>query len=433
MSVTVLPGDMLERLAEMEPASLDACVTDPPYGLAFMGKGWDHAVPGVDYWRAVYRVLKPGAHVFAFGGTRTFHRMVCAIEDAGFEIREQYMWMYSSGFPKSLNVSKAIDKSLGAERETVGAGKGRTGAKAQPNGGSTFSDDGYQWPGEFAITAPATPEAAKWQGWGTAVKPSFEPICCARKPLDGTVAGNVLKHGTGALNVDACRVGFAGDADLAAAAVGFDGMRARGTGRQSQSIGKESRDGTNTYDPQSVAGRWPPNTLHDGSPEVLAAFARFGESVSSDRERMNRADEQANVAFTKVPGGLRISNGHADSGTAARFFPSLGFGDDDLRFWYGGKAGADDRLASKHPTVKPVALMRWLVRLITPPGGTILDPFAGTGTTGAAAIREGFDAVLIEREPEYVRDIERRLAHIRGDDTPLFASTSPDLFAGAAE
>jgi hypothetical protein len=208
MSVTVLPGDMLERLAEMEPASLDACVTDPPYGLAFMGKGWDHAVPGVDYWRAVYRVLKPGAHVFAFGGTRTFHRMVCAIEDAGFEIREQYMWMYSSGFPKSLNVSKAIDKSLGAERETVGAGKGRTGAKAQPNGGSTFSDDGYQWPGEFAITAPATPEAAKWQGWGTAVKPSFEPICCARKPLDGTVAGNVLKHGTGALNVDACRVGF---------------------------------------------------------------------------------------------------------------------------------------------------------------------------------------------------------------------------------
>ena len=272
-------------------------------------------------------------------------------------------------------------------------------------------------------------------GLGTALKPSVEFIVLARKPLESTVAGNVLKHGTGALNVDACRVGFAGDADraAAAAAVGFDGTRARGTGRQSQSIGKESRDGTNPYDPQSVAGRWPPNTLHDGSPEVLAAFARFGESVSSDRERMNRADEQANVAFTKVPGGLRISNGHADSGSAARFFPSLGFGDDDLRFWYGGKAGADDRLASKHPTVKPVALMRWLVRLITPPGGTILDPFAGTGTTGAAAIREGFDAVLIEREPEYVRDIERRLAHIRGDDTPLFASTSPDLFAGAAE
>ena len=402
----------------------------------------------------------------------------------------------------------------------------------------------------------------------------------ARKPLESTVAGNVLKHGTGALNVDACRVGFAGDADRAAAAVGFAGTHARhaqGTGRQSQSFGKESRDGTNPYDPQSLAGRWPPNTLHDGSPEVLAAFARFGESVSSDRERMNRADEQANVAFTKVPGGLRISNGHADSGSAARFFPSLGFGDDDFPFWYGGKAGADDRIeriveevvvewtseqgacqvrlqvdtgrspqkaivasgsgdaqewstflcgstitdlcretskstismvtnstielktwkswtrslinacmagaccemdsggsraesAEKyglsasiilartvslpgashavsgtrltisvsgkrhgHPTIKPVALMRWLVRLITPPGGTILDPFAGTGTTGAAAIREGFDAVLIEREPEYVRDIERRLAHIRGDDTPLFASTSPDLFAGAAE
>ena len=442
MSVTVLPGDMLERLAEMEPASLDACVTDPPYGLAFMGKGWDHAVPGVDYWRAVYRVLKPGAHVFAFGGTRTFHRMVCAIEDAGFEIRDQYGFMYGSGFPKSLDVAKAIDKAAGAqggrgERKDHPRWMGNNDAAMQ--GGRRAlrdtigpvcaeSDAAY-------LYAPATPEAAKWQGWGSAVKPSFEPICCARKPLDGTVAGNVLKHGTGALNVDACRVGFAGDADraAAAAAVGFDGTRARGTGRQSQPIGKESRDGTNPYDPQSVAGRWPPNTLHDGSPEVLAAFARFGESVSSDRERMNRADEQANVAFTKVPGGLRISNGHADSGSAARFFPSLGFGDDDLRFWYGGKAGADDRLASKHPTVKPVALMRWLVRLITPLGGTILDPFAGTGTTGAAAIREGFDAVLIEREPEYVRDIERRLAHIRGDDTPLFASTSPDLFAGAAE
>jgi hypothetical protein len=443
MSVTVLPGDMLERLAEMEPASLDACVTDPPYGLAFMGKGWDHAVPGVDYWRAVYRVLKPGAHVFAFGGTRTFHRMVCAIEDAGFEIRDQYGFMYGSGFPKSLDVAKAIDKAAGAQG-TFGAPKSEAHAgwieRGRMRGGE--GHDGYQrpWMDDPAAVdnaarqyIPATPEAAKWQGWGTAVKPSFEPICCARKPLDGTVAGNVLKHGTGALNVDACRVGFAGDADRAAAAVGFDGMRARGTGRQSQSIFKESRDGTNPYDPQSVAGRWPPNTLHDGSPEVLAAFARFGESVSSDRERMNRADEQANVAFTKVPGGLRISNGHADSGSAARFFPSLGFGDDDLRFWYGGKAGADDRLASKHPTVKPVALMRWLVRLITPPGGTILDPFAGTGTTGAAAIREGFDAVLIEREPEYVRDIERRLAHIRGDDTPLFASTSPDLFAGAAE
>jgi hypothetical protein len=434
MSVTVLPGDMLERLAEMEPASLDACVTDPPYGLAFMGKGWDHAVPGVDYWRAVYRVLKPGAHVFAFGGCRTFHRMVCAIEDAGFEIRDQYGFMYGSGFPKSLDVAKAIDKALGAERETVrvfadrvrnpkatGSGRDATRRCHAPVDRRRSLAGYHDKPGD----TPATPEAAKWQGWGTAVKPSFEPICCARKPLDGTVAGNVLKHGTGALNVDACRVGFAGDADLAAAAVGFDGMRARGTGRQSQSIGKESRDGTNPYDPQSLAGRWPPNTLHDGSPEVLAAFARFGESVSSCPSAQPRPSKGTRDGC-QDEGDRRW---YADSGSAARFFPSLGFGDDDLRFWYGGKAGADDRLASKHPTVKPVALMRWLVRLITPPGGTILDPFAGTGTTGAACIREGFDAVLIEREPEYVADIERRLAHICGADTPLFAG-NPDTPPG---
>ena len=252
----------------------------------------------------------------------------------------------------------------------------------------------------------------------------------ARKPLESTVAGNVLKHGTGALNVDACRVGFAGDADRAAAAVGFASTHARhaqGTGRQSQSFGKESRDGTNTYDPQSVAGRWPPNTLHDGSPEVLAAFARFGESADGVAVQRNGGGQRIWNSDNRA--GARDDAGYGASGTAARFFPSLGFGDDDLRFWYGGKAGADDRLASKHPTVKPVALMRWLVRLITPPGGTILDPFAGTGTTGAACIREGFDAVLIEREPEYVADIERRLAHICGADTPLFAG-NPDTPPG---
>jgi len=418
VSVTVLHGDMLERLAELPDASVDSCVCDPPYGITFMGKRWDHGVPGVDYWRAVYRVLKPGAHVFAFGGTRTFHRLVCAIEDAGLEIRDQYGWMFATGFPKSLNLSKAIDKSAGAVG-TLGEYRSPDHAvKRKP--GKERRHEGYQRPwmdDAEAVDAaarqyiPATPEAAKWQGWGTAAKPSFEPICLARKPLDGTVAGNVLKWGTGAINVDACRV--EGEPWAAHRATGLAKVKFFTDGAAPM-VDKAPHD----------AGRWPSNVLHDGSPEVMAAFARFGESVSpSKAAAAEYVPNGKNSVYGKNMGGGDHA-GHADSGTAARFFPALGFGDDDLRFWYGGKADADDRLKSRHPTVKPVALMRWLVRLVTPPGGTVLDPFAGTGTTGAAAIREGFHAVLVEREAEYVADIKARLAHIEGADTPLFAGAA---------
>ena len=212
MAFEIKHGDCLEVMRGMADNSVDAIVTDPPYGLSFMGKKWDYDVPSVEVWAECLRVLKPGGHLLAFAGTRTQHRMAVRIEDAGFEIRDMIAWVYGSGFPKSLDVSKAIDKAAGAEREVIGSGKGRTGAAAQPNGGSSFSDDSYQWPGDYDITAPATEAAKQWQGWGTALKPSIEPVTVARKPLVGTVAANVLEHGVGALNIDGCRVGSDGGA-----------------------------------------------------------------------------------------------------------------------------------------------------------------------------------------------------------------------------
>jgi hypothetical protein len=206
--LTVLVGDCLAHVAKMADASIDAVVTDPPYELAFMGKAWDAS--GITYrvelWREILRVLKPGGHLLAFGATRTYHRLACAIEDAGFEIRDSLMWIYATGFPKSLDVSKAIDKAAGAERPVVGYGKGRTGQAVETHA-DVHGDDAYEWPGAFDVTAPATDGAKQWAGWGTALKPAHEPIVMARKPFSGTVAANVQAHGTGAINVDGCRIG----------------------------------------------------------------------------------------------------------------------------------------------------------------------------------------------------------------------------------
>lgn len=379
--IQLYPGECTAALAGMDAASVDSCVTDPPYHLTsivkrfgadnaapaksgktgaykrasagFMGKQWDGGDVAfrVETWLAVWRVLKPGAHLVAFSGTRTYHRMVCAIEDAGFEIRDQIGWAYGSGFPKSHN------------------------------------------------------QRGDWQGWGTALKPAWEPVVLARKPLIGTVAANIAEHGTGALNIDGCRVEFAGTNDAAAAAaaaaVGFAASRARGTSTQSNSIGKESRDGTNTYDPFALKGRWPANIIHDGSEEVVGAFPDTGQSGVAV-QRNGGGQKIGNTVYSGSGGGIiRPDAGFADGGSAARFF-------------YTAKADADDRLGSKHPTVKPIDLMQWLVRLVTPPGGLVLDPFAGTGTTGEAAFREGMRAVLIEREPEYQADIRRRMSLVLG-------------------
>jgi DNA modification methylase len=446
VTVTIHHGDCLDVMRAMAGGSVDSVVTDPPYGLGFMGKAWDtpgsfverkpdrsvrfdkvggnhnptcsadaartRAVEGrkfqafCDDWAAeALRVLKPGGHLVAFGGTRTYHRMACAIEDAGFEIRDQLGWVYGSGFPKSQNVGKAFDKAAGAEREIIETGKPvkrMIPGADQDATGSWIKDNGRVF--VPSVTAPATDLARQWDGWGTALKPAWEPICLARKQLIGTVAANVAAHGTGALNIDGCRVGFADDADKAAA---FPCGRLTSHGAGSLAGPGAAQDADRSeFATVRPAGRWPANLCHDGSDEVLEAFARFGSDKGAAAPV--RGDEPSAVCDgiyqqrVRVPGAF-----HADTGTAARFF-------------YSAKATKAERAGSKHPTVKPIALMRWLVRLITPPGGTVLDPFAGSGTTGVAADREGFNAILIEREAEYMADIRRR---IHGD-APLFAGAA---------
>ncbi len=388
MTVEVIHGDCLETMAAMQAAGrmFDCIVTDPPYELGFMGKGWDRTgiANSVEMWKRAYDLIKPGGHLLAFSGSRTYHRMVCAIEDAGFEIRDQIMWLYGTGFPKSLDVSKAIDKAAGAEREVIGE-RPWTNAKMEAGNGVSGLKQAGGYAGEYEaervrvpITAPATPEAAQWAGWGTALKPAHEPIVVARKPLIGTVAQNVLEHGTGALNIDACRVALTDGASLA-----------RVTRTEVTAMGWAK---TGYAAPHNDAGRWPANVIHDGSDDVLDAFAAFGESKSTGGGRKN---------------GDKFGGGYAPPGQ-----DTIGFGDTGTaaRFYYSAKASKADRAGSKHPCIKPLALMRWLVRLICPPGGTVLDPFAGSGTTGLACRAEGFDCSLIEREAEHVASIRHRLS-----------------------
>ena len=435
--VDVVHADMREALAEMATNGVrfDAVVSDPPYHFAsivkrfgaanaapaksdgatgvyhrsakgFMSKTWDGGDIAFrpETWALVGSVMKPGAHLVAFGAPKNFHRLVCAIEDAGFEIRDQLMWMFGTGFPKSHDVAKGIDRHNGDERPVVG----RETLSNDIRGGALLDvAHGTTRPAlERDITSAASAASAAWEGWGTALKPAYEPIVLARWPLDGSVAANVLKHGVGGLNIDACRVEWAGteDAAAAAAAAGFADSRARGTAKQSVSIGKESRDGINRYDPTAIKGRWPANLVHDGSDEVVAVFPR----APGQRAPVTGNEGNSRNVFNPFAGNAACQP-RGDEGSAARFF-------------YSAKADAGDRVGSKHPTVKPVDLMRWLVRLIVPKGGRVLDPFAGSGTTGMAALAEGCHATLIEREAEYVADIRRRIAHVSGGDAPLFAA-----------
>lgn len=379
--ITLHNASCIDWLTAYDGPLFDSCVTDPPYELGFMGKAWDSSgvAFSVDTWRAVYNALKPGAHLVAFSGTRTYHRMVCAIEDAGFEIRDQLAWVYGSGFPKSLDVSKAIDKALGCEADREIIGYKRQGPKSMFDGGKPR-----------ATSLPASLPASLWQGYGTALKPAQEPVVLARKPLIGTVAANVMAHGVGALNVDGCRVAT--------------GEVIKTTNGSANDIyGDLSYNAGETWTSHQN-GRWPANVIHDGSDEVLAGFPETG--AASDQPRVNKAVTQFGFGGGKPDG--RISAGHSDNGGSA------------ARFFYSAKAGPLDRIGTSHATVKPVDLMRWLARLVTPKGGHILEPFAGSGTTGIAAMAEGFDCTMIELLPDHCADIERKLAYLRGEGASRF-------------
>lgn len=380
--VTIYHGDCLEVMRGLPDASIDAVVTDPPYGLSFMGKRWDYDVPAVDVWRECLRVLKPGGHLIAFGGSRTYHRLAVNVEDAGFEIRDQVMWVYGSGFPKSLDVSKAIDREAGAEREVVGRIRRDAGSKSAHQFESSREL-------EFDITSPTTDAAKQWDGWGTALKPAHEPAVLARKPFPGTVAQNVQAHGTGAVNVGACRVAVSSNDENKRDNPSVD-MQAWKNQGPSTGFGYTQSQ----RKPTLQNGRWPSNLIHDGSPEVVALFPVTG--AASTRPPTGR-DDRGVPGFTMRRADTE-QRGHDDNGgTAARFF-------------YTAKASPSERgPGNNHPTVKPIALMRYLCRLVTPPGGVVLDPFAGSGTTGIAARLEGFRAVLCEREADYLPIITARL------------------------
>jgi site-specific DNA-methyltransferase (adenine-specific) len=439
--VRLYRADCLKFLPTMAENSVDAIVTDPPYHLTsgkkggrgaaslnvkspagraristgFMGQAWDGGDIAFrpETWAELLRVAKPGAMLLAFGGTRTFHRMMVAIEDAGWEIRDTLMWVYGSGFPKSLDISKAIDKAAGAKRKP---GKRKvfadgTSAHVQRASGGHYTrpfQDDPAWQGQFE-SQPATAASAQWSGWGTALKPAWEPIILAMKPVDGTFAENARRWGVAGLNIDACRIGTTKEipGSLATKPRGYGG----GWGPR-----QNTESGMNPN-----IGRWPANLIHDGSPEVLHEFP-IGHS--------------GGFPSTRGPGGYRggwkgqenLSGRRFSVGSQARFFYCAKASRSEREYGVRGAArgqklrsagtqspgtfqaeGTDRTSTNPHPTVKPIALMRYLCRLVTRPGGLVLDPFMGSGSTGIAALTEGLQFLGIERERKYFTIAKKRI------------------------
>ena len=431
--MTLLKGNCLDTLKTLPDCSVDSIVTDPPYELGFMGKSWDNS--GIAYstelWAECLRVLKPGGHLLAFSGSRTYHRMVVAIEDSGFEIRDQIMWLYGSGFPKSLNVAKSIESKITTgsaakngfhKLEGERTGDGRIGMY------DTVEEQGFRKVnpdqlGGFTLDA-TTPEAQQWQGWGTALKPAHEPIVVARKPLIGTVANNVLTYGTGALNIDKSRVGTTVET--------WPATRTYSSKEMSRPGSTLADDAETQSTGEAPAGRWPANVIHDGSDEVLAGFptAKGGTwNTTAGARHFNNDGE---------PTLYQTSKTDNSSGSAARFFYCAKASKSERNAGLEGleekavgalnmrtdahsvKNGMDTKPAQNfHPTVKPLALMRYLVKLVTPPNGTVLDPFLGSGSTAVAAILEGFEWIGCERTEDYFSIIEARVEWALNQPKPM--------------
>lgn len=424
---TLHHGDCLAILRTLPDASVDAVVTDPPYGLSFMGKRWDYDVPSTEVWAECLRVLKPGGHLLAFAGTRTQHRMAVRIEDAGFDIRDLIAWVYASGFPKSLDVSKAIDREAGAKRETKRVQyrpqqlNCKHGQNERPWRKAAAEAGFHELPGD----EPATDAARAWQGWGTALKPALEPITVARKPLDGTVAENVLAHGTGALNVDGCRVEASAE-DVTIQQTRTGGKMGGDIENDVYQVGWKRQPAGNPL------GRWPANLIHDGSEEVVGLFPETHASHNQVRTDSDNSRAVYGGGYHHEPGSAK--RGFDDPGSAARFFycakaskadrdagceglpqtvqQSVAHGDKahgTLPYTNEPREMNPRPRTNHHPTVKPTDLMRYLCRLVTPPGGVILDPFTGSGSTGRGAILEGFRFIGIEREADYITIARARI------------------------
>ena len=357
----IIHGDCLDKLKELEDNSVDAVVTDPPYGLSFMGKKWDYDVPSVEIWEECLRVLKPGGYLLAFAGTRTQHRMAVRIEDAGFEIRDMIAWVYGSGFPKSLNIGKAVDKLQGNEREVVGIQMlGGNAAQTTKEKGGTYASN-TNAVGVKPIEVKLTKGNSEWEGWGTALKPALEPITVARKPLaEKTVAENVLKYGTGGINIDESRV-KSDDWDEKTVMGKYIGNNENNESVTNNFGVKEIKC---TSPESALLGRFPANFIHDGSDEVVELFPN-----------------------------------------------------DSQRFFYCAKASKSERnrgcegsvSSNNHPTVKPIALMEYLIKMVTPKGGIVLDPFAGSGSTLVACKNLNRNYIGMELDPEYIKIAEARL------------------------
>ena len=380
-----------------EGVQVESVVTDPPYELGFMGKSWDASGIAFDKktWELAFQLLKPGGYLLAFSASRNYHRMAVAVEDAGFEIRDQIMWIYGSGFPKSLDIGKGVDKKQGNERVTVGE---RT-RNVKP-----FDDDNGWNSNNTTGNHIYTKGNTEWEGWGTALKPAHEPIVMARKPLEGTVVDNVLEHGVGGINIDECRVGK-------------EILEEQIAGR-SNKIGTFERKDMIT---PKREGRYPANVMHDGSDVVNDIFPNSKGSSGNGNAKVGETSK----------GAIPLRRGEAplynDEGSASRYFycPKTSKSErnqgliefDDKQYSHDGRKKSIENpyqrnksiSKNSHPTVKPVELMKYLCRLVTPKGGTVLDPFMGSGSTGMAAKDEGFDFIGIEREKEYFEISEQRI------------------------